>query len=142
MSKGPEFIYLTLNSLLRMHKEMMEDFGGEQAVRNLDVIESAIDSPKGGFGDMEFYPDLYSKAACYAFQLSQGQGFVDGNKRIGALAALVFIELNGYEISEDLDMKLYEALIAVGEKKMSREELSDLLRELVCETLVASVKNP
>jgi death-on-curing protein len=129
------FWYLGFDTVMRLHEELLHEFGGASGVRDPGVIESAIESPKQGFDDQDLYPTIFDKASCYAYQLSQGQGFVDGNKRIAITCALVFLEINNHSISEDFDDELYDALIGVAERKIDREELSDIFRELHIKTI-------
>lgn len=68
-------------------------------------------------------------AAAYAFHIAQNQPFVDGNKRAGLGAALVFLKLNGIEI-DDPDAQLYDAMIAFAERRMDKSGLARLLRTL------------
>ena len=64
-----------------------------------------------------------------AFHIAQAQAYLDGNKRTAVAAALVFLECNG--ISTDFDsLPLYEAIIAVAEKRMEKPELADMFRHL------------
>lgn len=67
-------------------------------------------------------------AAAYAFHIAQNQPFVDGNKRTGLAAALVFLDMNGYSVS-DPDEKLYDALIAIANKQLDKAGLAKILRE-------------
>lgn len=68
-------------------------------------------------------------AAVYAHGISQGQPFVDGNKRTGVDAALTFLALNSFQV-EDRDMALYDAMIEIAERRLTKEQLANLRREL------------
>jgi death on curing protein len=68
-------------------------------------------------------------AAVYAHSISEGQTFVDGNKRTGVDAALTFLALNGFRV-EDPGMALYEAMIEIAQHNLTKEQLASLLREL------------
>jgi len=68
-------------------------------------------------------------AAVCAFHIAQDQPFVDGNKRTGLAAALVFLDLNDITIG-DPDVRLYQAMIALAEKRLDKEGLGELLRHL------------
>ena len=73
--------------------------------------------------------DLFDVAAAYCYHIAQAQAFIDGNKRTAVAAGLVFLEING--VSTDFDsMPLYEAMIAIAEKRMDKAELAALLRKL------------
>jgi death-on-curing protein len=73
--------------------------------------------------------DLFDVAAAYAFHISEAQAFLDGNKRTAIAAALVFLEGNGVVVPSETD-RLYEAMIAMVEKRMGKVQLAELLREL------------
>jgi death-on-curing protein len=60
-----------------------------------DLADSALHAPQAGFGDEEFYPDFYDKAAVLVCRLSWNHSLLDGNKRAAWAALLMFIDLNG-----------------------------------------------
>ena len=62
----------------------------------------------------------------------ESQAFVDGNKRAALDVALTFLAINGFDIKDE-QMELYDAMIAIAEKKMSKEQLADLFERLVIE---------
>jgi death-on-curing protein len=68
-------------------------------------------------------------AAAYAFHIAQNQPFVDGNKRTGLLAAIVFLDLNGVEIA-DPGGQLYDSMIAIAERKLDKNGVAAALRGL------------
>ncbi len=68
-------------------------------------------------------------AAAYAFHIAQNQPFLDGNKRTGLVAALVFLDLNGITVLDPQE-RLYIAMIAIAERRMDKQGLAELLREL------------
>ena len=68
-------------------------------------------------------------AAAYAFHIAQNQPFVDGNKRTGLLAAIVFLDLNGVTVV-DSEGKLYDAMIGIAERRLDKAGLAALLQEL------------
>jgi death-on-curing protein len=73
--------------------------------------------------------DLFDIAAAYAFHLAEAQAFLDGNKRTGMAAALVFLDGNGVSVPEATD-ELYEAMIAVAEHRLDKSGLAALLRRI------------
>ncbi len=84
--------------------------------------------PAAGFGGQYAHTDLYEMAAAYLFHLVQNHPFVDGNKRTGAVAALIFLELNGNEI--DADEKAFEKLVlAVAAGQAGKNTVADFFRK-------------
>ncbi len=114
---------------LDIHRQMIELYGGDSGIRSQGMLESAVATPEYGSGGEFFHPTVFSMAAAYAFHIAQNQPFVDGNKRTGLAAALVFLELNGIAVN-DPKGRLYEAMMAIAVKTMSKEDLSVLLESL------------
>lgn len=85
--------------------------------------------PLATFDGLFVHDDLFAMASAYAFHLAQNQPFVDGNKRTGLAAALVFLDLNRITI-DDPDERLYDAMISVAERRLDKAGLAALLREL------------
>jgi death on curing protein len=96
-------------------------------VRDRGLFESAIAQPQHSY----FYAhgDFFDVAAAYAYHIAQAQACFDGNKRTGVAAALAFLGLNG--VSTDFDSaSIYDAMIAIAERRMEKSQLAQLLREL------------
>jgi death-on-curing protein len=108
-----------------LHRKSLEKFGGASGVRDLSLIQSAL----GAAINTHYYGngDLSDIAAAYAFHLAQAQAYLDGNKRTAVAAALVFLELNEVRKTPD-DLQLYDALIAIAEKRLDKAGLARLFR--------------
>jgi death-on-curing protein len=111
---GP--IFLTLDHVLRLHARQIERFGGSDGVRDIELIESAIAQPQQSFGGEYLHKTLPEMTAAYLFHLTQNHGFIDGNKRTGAFAALAFLEINGIDTDaiDDTEMEALTIAIADG----------------------------
>jgi death-on-curing protein len=120
-------IFLTQEQVEALHRIALEQHGGQDGVRDLYGLEAAVMHPR----NVHYYAqgDLFDVAAAYAFHLAQSQAFVDGNKRTGMAAALVFLRLNGATVPRTTD-DLYSAMIAIAERRMGKPELAALLRRL------------
>ena len=125
--------FLELEEVIELHDEAVRRYGGQQGLRDMGLLESAVAMPQAGFGGQWFHPDLWSMAAAYAFHIAENQPFLDGNKRTAIGAALVFLDLNGASITGG-DQELYDAIIAVSARTMSKAELATLLQNLALET--------
>lgn len=91
--------HLTKRQVLLLHEQLLEEFGGTAGIRDEGLLESALASPFQTFGGQNLYPSVQAKAAQLGFGLVCNHPFVDGNKRIGAHVMLVFLALNGIELS-------------------------------------------
>jgi death-on-curing protein len=85
--------------------------------------------PAATFGGNYLHSDLFEMAAAYAFHIAENQPFVDGNKRTGLNAALVFLDLNGWLVS-DPDLELYDAMISLSAHSLDKRGLAATLRRL------------
>ena len=127
MTDEPEF--LNLDEILEIHDDQILHYGGDVGIRDRGLLESAIAMPQHSFGGQYLHKDIFEMAAAYAFHVAEGQAFVDGNKRTGLAAAYMFLGLNGFRLIEQ-DDRLYEAMIAVGTRRMDKAGLAQVLREL------------
>lgn len=105
----------------------MELYGGDQGLRDLGLLESAIAQPRAGVGGQYLHEDIYAMAAAYMFHIVQNHPFLDGNKRAGAVAALVFLDLNGIEIKAPKG-SLYDLTIGVASSQIGKPEIADFFR--------------
>ena len=122
-----EPVFLTLDQVKALHRFALERHGGQDGVRDAATLESAVMHPCNVW--LYGQGDLFDIAAAYAFHLAQAQAFIDGNKRTGMAAALVFLEGNGISVPEATD-PLYEAMIAIAERRLDKPGLAALLRRL------------
>ena len=90
--------YLTKEQIIYLHKQLIKEFGGIEGIRNDNLLESAIASPFQTFSLKELYPTIEEKAARLGYGLVSNHCFIDGNKRIGAHAMLVFLALNDIQL--------------------------------------------
>ncbi len=116
-------IKLTKEQVISMHSSLIGKTGGTDGVRDEGLLESALESPFQTFGGYDIYPSLIQKAARIAYSLVSNHPFVDGNKRIGIHVMLVFLALNGIEISCTQN-ELVAIGLSLAEGVISSEELS------------------
>ncbi len=114
---------------MSQHAEQLERYGGSAGLRDSRALESAIETPRATFEGEYLHRSVFETAAAYAFHIAQSQAFVDGNKRAGLNAALVFLLLNGWEVP-DPEGQLYEAMIAISARTMNKSDLAKLLEDL------------
>lgn len=122
-------IFLTLAEVMEIHADQVSRYGGSEGIRDINLLSSAIAMPPASFGGSFLHADLYEMAAAYAFHISQNHPFIDGNKRTALASALVFLGLNGSNITYR-DRKLYDAMIAIASGKIGKPEFAGILRSL------------
>lgn len=94
-------LFLSLDEVLQIHQEQIERYGGSSGLRDPAGLESAISTPQATFGGEFLHPTIPAMAAAYLFHLCQNHAFIDGNKRVGANAAITFLLLNDWEPTFD-----------------------------------------
>ena len=114
--------------MLDLHEEQIELYGGSAGVRDQGALESAVQMPASGFGESYFHEDLAAMAGAYLFHIVKNHPFVDGNKRTGLHATLVFLDVNGYLLDAP-DEDVEAMVLAVASGTASKEEAAQFLRD-------------
>ena len=113
---------LTKTQILKMHSLLIQKTGGSDGVRDEGLLDSALNLPFQSFDGEDIYKTIQAKAARLGFSLINNHPFADGNKRIGILAMLVFLEMNGIEII-CTDEELVELGLGVADSSVSYKDL-------------------
>jgi death-on-curing protein len=119
-----EPVWLDLGGLIEAHEEQIERFGGSAGIRDIGLVESALARPKQLY-HYEGEEDVLALAVRLGTGIALNHGFVDGNKRTGAVAMIEFLVLNGYRLSMGNDGTLGRWFEAVIEGRMSEGELAE-----------------
>ena len=90
---------LSLETIVAMHGELIVETGGLDGVRDANILDASVNSPFHTFDGQYLYPSIQAMAAHLAFSLIKNHPFLDGNKRIGILAMLVFLDENGLPVT-------------------------------------------
>lgn len=130
MTRDP--VFLARADVEFVHADQLATHGGTDGLRDAAALESAIGAPQASFGGEYLHEDIFPMAAAYAFHIAEAQAYLDGNKRTGLGAALLFLELNGVALREQGDL-LSTAMIDIAARRVSKADLADLLRRLAGE---------
>ena len=115
-------IRLTTKQVISLHNSLIEATGGTDGVRDIGLLESALEAPFQTFDGKDLYPALIQKAARLGHSLISNHPFVDGNKRIGIHTMLVFLAANGVEI-ECTQKELIDVGLPLADGTMNAEKL-------------------
>ena len=115
-------IILSKEQVLMLHEQLIAATGGINGVRDEGLLDSALANPFQSFGGEELYPSIQAKAAQLCYGLVKNHSMIDGNKRIGAHVMLVFLALNGYELSYEQG-ELVDIILCLAAGEMSVENL-------------------
>ena len=120
--------FLGLDEILEIHQDQLKHYGGSPGIRDMGLLQSAIAMPMAQFGGQYLHRDIFEMAAAYLFHIVQNHPFVDANKRTGAMAADVFLILNGQNIWTD-QRKFQAIVLSVAEGKTNKLAVSNFLRQ-------------
>ncbi len=115
--------FLTLDDVLESHAEQIANYGGSDGIRDQGLLESAIAQPMSMFDGQYLHADIFEMAAAYLFHLVKNHPFVDGNKRVGLEAALVFLEINGHTV-EATDETLVDVVLQTAQGTITKQDLA------------------
>ena len=121
-------LYLSVAQVVSLHDLQVARFGGSMGVRDRGGLEAAVMRPRATFGGEDLYVDVAAKAAALLHSLVQNQPFVDGNKRVGAHAMLLFLLANDHE-PEMSPRELTDATLAVAKGELGVEALAIWIRQ-------------
>ena len=120
-------VFLDVQEVIELHRSMIERYGGAYGLRELVLLQSAIALAQGSFGGEYLEPDIHEMAAAYLFHIVQNHAFLDGNKRAGAAAAIVFLAMNDIQIDADED-GLVDLTLAVATGQAGKPQIAEFFR--------------
>jgi len=127
IAESPDF--LDLKDVLELHALQLARYGGADGLRDRGLLESAVAQPQATFDGAFIHDGPFVMAAAYLFHIVQNHPFVDGNKRTGLLAALVFLDLNGISVIHN-SPGLYDLTLGVAEGRVAKAEAAQTLRRI------------
>lgn len=107
--------------IVAIHSDQIREHGGSPGVRNMGLLESALDRPRNRL-NYESDSDLMALAAAYGFGIAKNHPFVDGNKRVAFQAMYVFLGINGVTITAD-EEEVVRLVLALASGELSESEL-------------------
>ena len=131
---------LSVEEIIYMHSEAEKATGGSDGIRDNGLLESAVNAPFQSFGGYEVYPTIEEKAARLGFGLAQNHAFIDGNKRIAAVAVLMFLMGNGIEL-ECTEFELFSVFYKLASSEVTFEKLVKWITEHEHKAVIHHGKN-
>jgi len=123
----PKLTFLNLGEVLEIHRDQIVRYGGLPGLRDLDLLKSAVAMSQATFDGTFLHTDIFEMAAAYLFHIVGNHPFLDGNKRVGTAACLVFLELNGYEFTAP-EKELAEIVFALARGEVSKADITIFVR--------------
>ncbi|WP_054030623.1 type II toxin-antitoxin system death-on-curing family toxin [Desulfatitalea tepidiphila] len=122
-----EPIFLRLSEVLEIHQDQVTRYGGAAGIRDIELLKSALGMPSATYGGQFLHTDIYEMAAACLFHLVKNHPFVDGNKRVGAVTALIFLYLNGFDFDAP-ENDLAEMVLAVARGDIDKADVAVFIR--------------
>mgnify|MGYP001591471064 CR=1 FL=1 len=123
--RTPRFLFL--DEVIQIHADQIERYGGSPGVRDADLLSSAVGMAEAGFGDQYLHSDLFEMAAAYLYHIVQNHPFIDGNKRVGVMAAFTFLKLNGLTLRAN-DTEFESVVLDVAQGKLGKAAIAAFFR--------------
>jgi death on curing protein len=120
--------FLSFEQVIKINRDQVERYGGSLGVRDSGLLQSAVAAPAASFDGKYLHEDLAAMAAAYLFSIVRNHPFIDGNKRTAAVAAIVFLTLNGRDLEAD-QAAFENTVMAIAQGKMQKEELTRFIRK-------------
>ena len=125
MKRGPRFP--GLDEIIEIHRDQLDRYGGRGGLRDLGLLESAVAMPRAGIRGEYFHRNHFEMAAAYVFHLVRNHPMVDGNKRVGAVAGLIFLALNGVQVRSS-NSALARMILRVARGNIGKDEIAEFFR--------------
>ena len=120
-------VFLTLDDIIESHQNQIDTYGGSHGTRDIGLLESAIAQPEASFGGRYLHADIFEMAAAYLYHLVMNHPFVDGNKRVGLEAALIFLEINNENLNCS-DEELVDLVLKTTAGQVGKREIAEFFR--------------
>src|SRR5690349_19506388 len=119
--------FLTLEQVIEIHDALLADHGGLPGIRDLGLLESAVEMPRQQMFGEYLHKSIYAKASAYLFHIVNNHPFYDSNKRTGAFTTILFLEANSIPFL--IPDKVYEDFVVeVACGKVSKEHIAHFLK--------------
>lgn len=126
-------VFLSADNVLEIHRDQIQRYGGTEGIRDALLLQSAVAQPSATFEGEWLHHGLFEMASAYLFHIVMNHPFLDGNKRTGGAAALVFLFLNGVKPAID-ENAFADMVLTVARGRMRKPEIALFLRT-ACEGL-------
>ena len=125
-------IYLNQNQVLKLHDQIIKEFGGINGTRDEHSLESALANPLQTFAGLDLYLSVFDKAIQLCFGIIKNHPFLDDNKRTGLHSLLILLNINGLKIEIAHD-ELIDIIFNVADGSFNRQKFLLLLKEKIKE---------
>lgn len=120
--------YITFEYVLKIHDELIQQYGGAKGVLNEGLLHSALETPKARWGGKDLHRTIFDKTAAYLFHIIKNHPFVDGNKRTASMVAMVFFASNLHGSFAIFDSEYQDLILGVAKGIVSKKEIATFFK--------------
>ena len=121
-------IYLTLDeALLLVHLVTGIEVQTLRSISRTDLLDSALHAPQAGFGDEEFYTNIFDKAAVLCSRIALNHPLPDGNKRLAWVSLVMFCDRNGFGLEVERSQAV-ACIVELAAGNVAESELSEWIQ--------------
>lgn len=117
--------YLSAEDLVELARRLL---GDPLPIRDVGLLGAAAARPQASAFGEDAYPDIWTKAAALLHSVVNNHPLVDGNKRLGWLAAAVFLEINDAGVSAAANDAVYDLVMTVASTDTAVDDIAGMLR--------------
>lgn len=123
--------YITFEYTMKIHDELVREYGGRLGVLNEGLLKSALEMPKAQFNGKDLHRTIFDKTAAYLFHLIQNHPFVDGNKRTATMIAMIFFVSNFRGVFSIITSEndYQDLILGVAQGVISKKEIAQFFRQ-------------
>jgi death-on-curing protein len=119
---------IDIELVISIHKLLIKEFGGSDGLRDLSVLESAVNRPFQTFDQIDLYPNTADKAAAIIESIVKNHPFIDGNKRTGYVVMRLMLMEDDLDIQATEDEK-YDFVIQIADGRLDFEQIKQWIEE-------------
>ena len=119
---------IDVEDVLNFHRKIIEQTGGSDGIRDIGLIESALNRALTTFDSNDLYKDIEDKISVITYGLVKNHGFVDGNKRIGVSVMLLLLRLNGIKIKYSQN-ELVNLGLGIADGSMDEKDIKQWIKK-------------
>lgn len=126
-----KFEYLTYEQLEQLNIQIINEHSPKEikGVKDSNLLHSALYQPQASFFGEDLSPTIEDKVTVLTFSLVKNHAFHNANKRVAFAAALIFLNMNGFELPKDAVIRFEDVIANVGSSEMTKEQLFDFFKE-------------
>lgn len=121
--------YVAFEYTLKIHHELIREYGGAQGLLSEGLLKSALEMPKAQFNGKDLHRTIFDKTAAYLFHVIQNHPFVDGNKRTASMVAMIFFASNFRGSFFILEQDYQDLILGIAQGIVSKREIARFFRQ-------------